>query len=146
MYVKPYYIQSYRIHTTPCKKSLQFHTLGRRKEFQFQVAAIKKTKIEENLTLPPSFPQSFYLALNKAAQKAGMARATFAIKAIKFYSAALEKQNSPVTKALGPVSAESYTDQARKVSQNWWSKLSAAEKTARAKKAIEARWGKPKKK
>jgi hypothetical protein len=96
------------------------------------------------MMLPPAFPQSFYAALNKAAKESGMSRAAFAIKAVKFYRAELRKQRSPATKALGTKGAESYVEQARKVSQTWWSKLSEEEKTARAKKAIEARWGKKK--
>jgi len=109
------------------------------------MAAIKKSKNEENLTLPPSFPQSFYLTLNKAAKKAGMPRAVFALKALRFYSAELEKKKSHVAKALGD-SAESYADQARKVSQSWWATLTPEQKKARAQAAAEARWGKAKKK
>jgi hypothetical protein len=97
------------------------------------------------MRLPPSFPQSFYAALNKAAKASGMSRAQFATKAIKFYAAALKKQSSPVTKALGHAGAEIYTEQARRVSQTWWSRLTPEEKSARAKKALAARWGKKKK-
>ena len=109
------------------------------------MAEIKKNQIEEDMSLPPSFPQSFYRALNNAAQKAGMARATFALKAIKFYSAALEKRASPATKALGSEGAEQFADMSRKVMKSWWSKLTSEEKTARAKKAAAGRWGKKKK-
>ncbi len=107
------------------------------------MAETKKTKIEEDMSLPPSFPQSFYRTLNRLAKEAGVDRATFALKALRFYAAALKKRKSPVTKALGS-DAETYTEQARKVSQNWWAGLTAEEKTARAKKAIQARWGKKK--
>jgi len=110
------------------------------------VAAIKKNQIEEDMTLPPSFPQSFYRALNKAAKKAGISRATFALKAIKFYSTELDKRTAPATTALGPVDADKYAEMSRKVSQTWWSKLSEAERTARAKKAAQGRWAKNKKK
>jgi hypothetical protein len=110
------------------------------------VAAITKKRIEEDLTLPPSFPQSFYRALNKAAKEAGMARAAFAAKAIKFYSAALKKRTAPATKALGALDADKYAEMSRKVSQSWWSKLTPEEKSARSKKALEARWGKSDKK
>lgn len=106
------------------------------------MAANKKEKPGEDMSLPPSFPQTFYAALNKAAQKAGMPRSAFAIKAIRFYSAALAKRNSPATKALGSSDAERYSEMSRKVSQTWWSKLTPEEKTARAKKAIGARWAK----
>lgn len=109
------------------------------------MAAIKKTRIEEDMSLPPSFPQTFYRTLNRLAKEAGINRATFALKALRFYAEALKKRKSPVTKALG-ADAETYTEQARKVSQNWWARLTAEEKTARAKKAIEARWRKKKKK
>jgi hypothetical protein len=108
------------------------------------VTAIKKKKIEENMSLPPAFPQSFYAVLNKAAQKAGMTRPAFAMKAIKFYSTALEKQKSASTKALGAVDADRYGEMSRTVSQKWWSKLTSEEKTARAKNAAQARWGKKK--
>ena len=106
--------------------------------------ATKKTA-EENMMLPPAFPQSFYAALNKAAKESGMSRAAFAIKAVKHYAAELRRQKSPATKALGAKGAESYVEQARKVSQTWWSKLTDEEKSARARKAITARWGKKKK-
>jgi hypothetical protein len=108
------------------------------------VAAIKKTRIEEDMSLPPSFTKTFYRTLNRVAKEAGVDRVTFALKALRFYAAALKKRKSPVTRALGS-DAETYTEQARKVSQNWWATLTAAEKTARAKKAIESRWGKKKK-
>jgi hypothetical protein len=110
-----------------------------------QVAEIKKQHVEEDMTLPPSFPQSFYRTLNNAAKKAGMARAAFAIKAIRFYSAALEKQKSPSRKALGSEGAEQFADLSRKVMKSWWSKLTPEERTARAKTAAEGRWGKKKK-
>jgi hypothetical protein len=111
------------------------------------VATITKKRIEEDMTtLPPSFPQSFYRVLNAAAKKAGMARAAFAMKAIKFYSAALEKRTAPATKALGPIDADKYAEMSRKVSQSWWAKLTPEEKSARSKKALDARWGKKKKK
>lgn len=97
------------------------------------------------MSLPPSFPQSFYLALNKAAKKAGMARAAFAVKAIKFYSAALDKRVSPATKALGSEGAEQFADMSRKVMQSWWSKLTPEEKTKRAKQAAAGRWSKKQK-
>lgn len=98
------------------------------------------------MSLPPSFPQTFYRTLNRLAKEVGMDRATFALKALKFYGSALKKSKSSVTKALGANAVESYTEQARKISQSWWATLTPEEKTARAKKAIEARWGKPKKK
>jgi len=97
------------------------------------------------MSLPPSFPQSFYRSLNRLAKEAGMNRAAFAAKAIKFYAAALKKSKSQVTKALGAKAVEGYTEQARKISQSWWATLTPEEKTARAKKAIAARWGKKKK-
>jgi hypothetical protein len=111
------------------------------------VAAIKHNKREgEDLTLPPSFPQSFYLALNKAAKKAGMARAAFAMKAIRFYSAALEKKKSPATKALGVRDADKFAEMSRQVSKKWWATLTPEERVTRAKAAAEARWSaKPKK-
>ncbi len=111
------------------------------------MAAIKRkqTEAEDNMTLPPSFPQSFYRALNELAKKAGMGRATFAMKAIKFYAAALEKKKSPSTKALGDVGADQFKEMQGKVSRKWWSTLTPEEKTERAKKAAEGRWGKKKK-
>lgn len=98
------------------------------------------------MSLPPSFPQRFYRLLNKAAKKAGMSRAVFALKALKFYSSELDKRTAPATTALGPIDADKYAEMSRKVSQTWWSKVSEAEKTARAKKAAQGRWAKNAKK
>ena len=97
------------------------------------------------MSLPASFPQSFWRLLHAAAKKTGMARAELAAKAIKFYVAALEKKQSPSTKALGALDADKYTEMSRKVSQSWWSSLTAEERTKRAKQAAEGRWGKKKK-
>jgi hypothetical protein len=107
---------------------------------------LAKRNADENMQLPPSFPQSFYAVLNRAAKAAGMSRAQFATKAVKFYESALKKRTSTVTKALGHDGAETYTEQARRVSQSWWSKLTPEEKSVRAKKASDARWAKKKKK
>jgi hypothetical protein len=109
------------------------------------VDAIKKTHIEEDMSLPVSFPQSFYRLLNAAAKKTGMARAELAAKAIRFYMAALEKKKSPATKALGEIGAQKFAEMSKKVSQTWWSSLTPEERSARAKKGAEGRWGKKKK-
>ncbi len=99
----------------------------------------------ENMTLPPAFPQSFYAALNKAAKESGIARSVFATKAVKFYAIWLKRQKAPATKVLGPEQAKTYAELSGKVMRNYWSKLTPEEKTARAKKAAEGRWGKKKK-
>ena len=98
------------------------------------------------MTLPPSFPQSFYRALTNGAKKAGMTRAAFAMKAVRFYAATLEKRKSTTAKALGVLDAEKFAAMSRKVSKEWWSTLTPEEKTERAKKAAEGRWGKSDKK
>jgi hypothetical protein len=108
------------------------------------LAATEKNKPEEDMSLPPAFPQTFYAALNKAAKEAGLPRAAFAIKAIKYYSAALRKGKSPATKALGASGAETYGELSSQVSKSWWSKLTPEEKTSRARTAAEGRWGKKK--
>jgi hypothetical protein len=97
------------------------------------------------MTLPPSFPQSFYAALNRAAKELGMPRATLATKAIKFYVSEMKKRTSPSAKALGLSGAEDYAEMSRKVSKTWWAKLTPEEKSARAKTAAQGRWGKKKK-
>lgn len=97
------------------------------------------------MTLPPSFSQNFYRLLTKAAKKAGMTRAAFAMKAVRYYAAALDKRESPTSKALGPIDAQKFAAMSRKVSKEWWSTLTPEEKTARAKAAAEGRWGKKKK-
>jgi hypothetical protein len=109
------------------------------------VATITKPKTPENMSLPPAFPQSFYAALNKAAKKAGMTRSVFALKAIRFYSAALEKRKSQTTQALSAVDADKYVEMSSAVSKAWWDKVTPKEKTERAQKAATARWGKKKK-
>ncbi len=109
------------------------------------MAAIKKRKSEDDMTLPPAFPQSFYAVLARAAKAAGISRSEFAIKAVKFYEASLKKQKSPSTKALGSSDADVYSEMSSQVSKSWWSKLTPEEKTARAKIAAEGRWGKKKK-
>jgi hypothetical protein len=109
------------------------------------VATTTKSKTPENMSLPPAFPQSFYAALNKAAKKAGIARSVFALKAIRFYSAALEKRESQTTQALGAVDADKYVEMSSAVSKAWWDKVTPKEKTERAKKAATARWAKKKK-
>ena len=97
------------------------------------------------MSLPASFPQSFWRLLNSAAKKAGISRSTFALKAVRFYAASLEKRKSTTAKALGVHDAEKFAAMSRKVSKEWWSTLTSEEKTERAKKAAEGRWGKKKK-
>ncbi len=109
------------------------------------MAAIKKEKFEDDMTLPPAFPQSFYATLTKEAKAAGLSRAAFAMKAVKYYAVALKKQKSPSTKALGAIRADDYSEMSSQVSKTWWAKLTPEEKTARAKAAAEGRWGKKKK-
>jgi hypothetical protein len=105
----------------------------------------RKAKIDENMTLPPAFPQSFYAMLNLAAKDAGMSRSAFAMKAVRFYSEFLKKRKSPATKVLGPEQAQTYAELSGKVMRDYWSKLTPEEKTMRAKIAAEGRWGKKKK-
>jgi hypothetical protein len=106
------------------------------------VATINKGKLDDDMTLPPAFPQSFYATLTKAAKEAGISRSAFAIKAVKFYAAALKKQRSPSTKALGSTDAEKYAEMSSQVSKTWWAKLTPEEKKKRAQKAAKSRWAK----
>jgi len=97
------------------------------------------------MTLPPSFPQTFYALLNKAAKETGLPRAVFAIKAMRFYLAELRGRKSTSAKTLGKVGAEKFAEMSRQVSKKWWATLTPEQKTARAKAAAEGRWGKKKK-
>jgi hypothetical protein len=96
------------------------------------------------MTLPPSFPQTFYALLNKAAKETGLSRSAFAIKAVRFYLAELRERNSPAAKTLGKAGAEEFAELSRKVSKRWWASLTPEEKAARGRKAAEGRWGKKK--
>jgi hypothetical protein len=111
------------------------------------VAAIKKPTNGdgEDMTLPPSFPQTFYALLNKAAKETGLSRSVFAIRAMRFYLAELRGRNSTSAKTLGKVGAEEFAEMSRKVSKKWWATLTPEQKAERAKKAAEGRWGKKKK-
>jgi hypothetical protein len=106
------------------------------------VATINKGKLEDDMTLPPAFPQSFYAMLTKGAKAAGISRSAFAIKAVRFYVAALKKQKSPATKALGSTDAETYSEMSSQVAKTWWAKLTPEEKKKRAQKAAKSRWAK----
>jgi hypothetical protein len=101
----------------------------------------------EDLSMPVVFSKAFYKALAGYAAEFRTTRTQFVIKAVRHYAETLRKKNSPMGKVLPSVEiVEVYRDAQSELSKKWWSKLSPEEKTARAKKAIEARWGKPKKK
>lgn len=75
-----------------------------------------------------------------------MSRAEFALEAAQEYLKALRSQHtndSALAKALGSEDlANRYREANSEISKKWWAKLSEEEKTERARKAIEARWGK----
>jgi hypothetical protein len=52
-------------------------------------------------------------------------------------------KDTALAKAMGSEAlAQRVREANSKISKNWWSKLSEEEKTKRARKAVEARWGK----
>ena len=52
-------------------------------------------------------------------------------------------KDTAIAKTLGSEElAKKYREANRTISKDWWGKLSDEEKTERARKAIEARWGK----
>jgi hypothetical protein len=97
--------------------------------------------------MPVVLSKAFYKALAGYAAEFRTTRAQFVMKAVRHYAETLRKKDSPMSKALpSDEIVEVYRSAQGALSKKWWSTLTAEEKSARAMKAIEARWGKPKKK
>jgi hypothetical protein len=95
------------------------------------------------MSLPPAFTQSFFRKLAAYAKEFKTSRTAFAMQAIDRYAEELRRKKSVAAKTLGSVElANQYAEMVGKVTRSWWAKQSPEEKTARAKKAAEARWAK----
>ena len=94
------------------------------------------------MTLPPVFPASFYRLLTQGAMQLGVSRAQFATDAVRFYLKAQKAKRKPTAQVLPEELAEQLKEARRKLAQDWWSKVTKEERTARAKKANAARWSK----
>jgi hypothetical protein len=110
--------------------------------------ADKKTTNAEDLSIPPIFSAAFYKAISVGAKKTKTTRSEFAWCAVQFYLEAMKTEktrDTALAKALGSEElATRYREANSKISKSWWSKLSEEEKSERARKAVEARWGKKK--
>jgi hypothetical protein len=98
------------------------------------------------MSIPPVFPAIFYKVLVQGAKVRGVSRAEFALEAAQEHLKTLrakDTKDSALAKALGSEElAKRFREANSKISKKWWSKLSEEEKTERARKAVEARWGK----
>jgi hypothetical protein len=98
------------------------------------------------MSIPPIFPAIFYKALVAGAKVRGVSRAEFALEAVQQHLKALrtkDTKDTALARALGSEElAKRFREANSKISKKWWSKLSEEEKTERARKAVEARWGK----
>jgi metal-responsive CopG/Arc/MetJ family transcriptional regulator len=97
--------------------------------------------------MPVVFSKAFYKTLADYAVEFRTTRSRFVMKAVRYYAEEMRKKHSPMGKAIPSQDIVSaYRDAQGAVSKEWWATLTPEERSARAKKAIEARWGKPKKK
>ena len=110
--------------------------------------ADKEPTNAEDLSIPPIFSAAFYKAISAGAKKTKTTRSEFALRAVQFYIEAMASEktrDTALAKALGSEElATRYREANSKISKSWWSKLSEEEKSERARKAVEARWGKKK--
>ena len=98
------------------------------------------------MSIPPVFPAIFYKVLVEGSKVRGVSRAEFAVEAAQEHLKTLrskDTKDSALSKALGSEDlAKRYREANSKISKKWWARLSEEEKTERARKAVEARWGK----
>jgi hypothetical protein len=100
----------------------------------------------DDLSVPPTFPKSFYKLLSQLAVEFNLTRPQIALKALRAYAKNARKERSPFHQTLGSEElAERLTEAASASAKDWWRKVPKAVKTDRARKAAEARWGKQKK-
>jgi hypothetical protein len=102
--------------------------------------------------LPPLFSREFFSLLRSAAEQFGTSRADFALRALKYYVAALreksEKAQAPKPQSVPALTidqTELFRKMSSKVAREWWSNLSPEERAQRAATARAARAAKAKK-
>lgn len=101
-----------------------------------------RSKDGEDLSVPPTFPKSFYRLLSNLAVEFNLTRPQLALKALRAYAKNARKERSPFHQTLGSEElAERVTKAASASAKNWWKKVPKSVKTDRARKAAEARWG-----
>jgi hypothetical protein len=99
------------------------------------------------LSIPPVFSATFYQLIVKGAKQLGVSRAQFTLDAVRYYLRNLNQKKSSAAKALGSEElAKQFSEAHSKIAKKWWSTISDEERSARAKKAVQARWAKAKKK
>ena len=105
---------------------------------------IKKTTPEEDdLSVPPHFPKTFYKLLAQLAVEFNITRPQLALKALRLFAKEARKERSPFHQALGSEEVAQHLSAAISAKmKDWWAKVPQAEKERRARKAAEARWGK----
>ena len=97
------------------------------------------------MSVPPTFPKSFYRLLAKLAMEFNVSRPQIALQALRAFAKQTRKKKSRFTKDLGSEElAERFSAAASRSAKSWWSTVSEGEKKERGRKAAEARWGKKK--
>lgn len=100
----------------------------------------------DDLSVPPAFSKSFYRLLSKLAVEFNLSRPQLALKALRTFAKEERKEKAPFHKALGSKElADRLTEAASVSARDWWDTVPKAEKSARARRAAEARWGAAKK-
>ena len=98
---------------------------------------------DDDLSVPPTFPKTFYRLLAKCAVEFNLSRPQLALKALRRFIKEERKRISPFHKTLGSDElSERISQAAAATAKDWWAKVPQAEKERRARKAAEARWGK----
>jgi hypothetical protein len=102
-----------------------------------------RTLEEDDLSVPPSFPKTFYKLLAQLAIEFNMSRPQLALKALRSFAKEARKGRSAFHKALGSDEiAQQLKDAVSAASKDWWSTVPESERKERARKAAEGRWGK----
>lgn len=97
------------------------------------------------MSVPPTFPKSFYKLLAKLAVEFQISRPQLALRALRAFAKEARQEKSSFRKALGSEEmAERFSEAASRSAKSWWSTVSEEEKQERGRKAAEARWGKKK--
>src|SRR5690349_2648941 len=100
---------------------------------------------DDDLSIPPTFPKSFYKLLSRLSVEFHISRPQLALRALRLFAEEARKQKSSFRKALGSEEmAARFSEAASKSAKSWWSTVSEQEKKERGRKAAEARWGKKK--
>lgn len=102
------------------------------------------TPEEDDFSVPPHFPKTFYKLLAELALEFNITRPQVALKALRLFAKEARKERSPFHQALGSEEVAQHLSAAVSAKmKNWWAKVPKAEREQRARKAAEARWGKP---